>query len=187
MFGFTGTPIFAENVIKNDLGKRTTRDLFEDCLHKYLITDAIKVENVLKFAVEYVGRYREKEGSNTEIGIEVADIDTKELLEAPQRLEKIVDYIIEHHPRKTYGKELTGMFCVSSMDTLIRYYELFQQSKTDGRHNLKLATIFSYTTNEEDKGATGDYMLEEGSHSRRANYSLYCQQPHPRETGCIYS
>ncbi|MHA6249650.1 type I restriction endonuclease subunit R [Pontibacter sp. CAU 1760] len=149
MFGFTGTPIFAENVIKNDLGKRTTRDLFEDCLHKYLITDAIKDENVLKFSVEYVGRYREKEGSNTEIDIEVEDIDTKELLEAPQRLEKIVDYIIEHHPRKTHGKELTGMFCVSSVEVLIRYYELFQQRKAEGRHKLKVATIFSYTTNED--------------------------------------
>ncbi|GAB3203309.1 type I restriction enzyme R subunit [Pontibacter aydingkolensis] len=161
MFGFTGTPIFAENVIKNDQGKRTTKDLFDDCLHKYLITDAIKDENVLKFSVEYVGRYREKEGSNTEIDIEVEDIDTKELLHAPQRLEKIVDYIIEHHPRKTHGKEFTGMFCVSSVDVLIRYYELFQKRKAEGKHNLKIATIFSYTANEEDKGATGDYMLED--------------------------
>ena len=38
MFGFTGTPIFAENAIKNDLGKRTTRELFGECLHKYVIT-----------------------------------------------------------------------------------------------------------------------------------------------------
>lgn len=163
MFGFTGTPIFAENVIKNDLGKRTTRDLFDECLHKYLITDAIKDENVLRFSVEYVGRYREKEGSQTEIDIEVEDIDTKELLEAPQRLEKIVDYIIEQHPRKTHGKTFTGMFCVSSVETLIRYYELFQQRKAEGKHNLKVATIFSYAANEEDKGATGilpDYEEE---------------------------
>ncbi|WP_266203372.1 type I restriction endonuclease subunit R [Pontibacter kalidii] len=155
LFGFTGTPIFAENVIKNDLGKRTTRDLFDECLHKYLITDAIKDENVLKFSVEYVGRYREKEGSNTEIDIEVEDIDTKELLEAPQRLEKIVDYIIEHHPRKTHGRELTGMFCVGSVETLIAYYELFQQRKAEGRHNLKIGTIFSFTSNEQDREATG--------------------------------
>ncbi|WP_276497922.1 type I restriction endonuclease subunit R [Pontibacter litorisediminis] len=155
LFGFTGTPIFAENVIKNDLGKRTTRDLFDECLHKYLITDAIKDENVLKFSVEYVGRYREKEGSNTEIDIEVEDIDTKELLEAPQRLEKIVDYIIEHHPRKTHGRELTGMFCVGSVETLITYYELFQQRKAEGKHNLKIGTIFSYTSNEQDREATG--------------------------------
>ncbi len=56
MVGFTGTPIFADNASKNEYGKRTTKDLFEDCLHKYVITDAIKDENVLKFSVEYVGR-----------------------------------------------------------------------------------------------------------------------------------
>ena len=155
MFGFTGTPIFAENVIKNDLGKRTTRDLFEGCLHKYLITDAIKDENVLKFSVEYVGRYKEKEGSNTDIDIEVEDIDTKELLEAPQRLEKIADYILDAHTKKTHGKEFTGMFCVSGVDTLIRYYEIFKQRKDSGKHKLKIATIFSYAANEEDKEATG--------------------------------
>jgi len=42
MFGFTGTPIFAENAVKNELGKRTTKELFGECLHKYVITDAIK-------------------------------------------------------------------------------------------------------------------------------------------------
>jgi len=47
MFGFTGTPIFADNAVKNELGKRTTKELFADCLHKYVITDAIKDENVL--------------------------------------------------------------------------------------------------------------------------------------------
>ena len=164
MFGFTGTPIFAENVIKNDLGKRTTRDLFNECLHKYLITDAIKDENVLKFSVEYVGRYREKEGSNTEIDIEVEDIDTKELLEAPQRLEKITDYILDTHGKKTHGKTFTSMFCVSSVSILISYYELFKNRKDEGKHNLRIATIFSYTANEEDKEATGilpDYEDDE--------------------------
>ena len=62
LIGFTGTPIFAENAIGNDLGKRTTTELFDDCLHKYVITDAINDDNVLKFSVEYVGRYKEKEG-----------------------------------------------------------------------------------------------------------------------------
>ncbi|KAA9340133.1 type I restriction endonuclease subunit R [Adhaeribacter soli] len=183
LFGFTGTPIFAENVIKNDLGKRTTKDLFGECLHKYLITDAIKDENVLKFSVEYIGRYKEKEGSNTNLDIEVEDIDTKELLESPQRLEKITDYIIENHSKKTHGKDLTGMFCVGSVDTLIKYYELFKQRKTEGRHNLKIATIFSYTENEEDKGATGilpDFS-EEPIQLAAEPTKTYCAASHTRE------
>lgn len=92
LFGFTGTPIFTENAVRNEFGKRTTRELFGECLHKYVITDAIKDENVLKFSVEYVGRYKKKD-SATEIDIEVEGIDTKELMESPVRLEKIADYI----------------------------------------------------------------------------------------------
>jgi type I restriction enzyme R subunit len=154
LFGFTGTPIFADNAVKNELGKRTTTELFGECLHKYVITDAIKDENVLKFSVEYVGRYRQKETA-TEIDIEVEDIDVKELMDSPVRLEKITDYIIANHNRKTHSKEFTAMFCVSSVDSLIKYYELFQTKKEAGQHNLKIATIFSYGTNEEDKDANG--------------------------------
>ena len=109
LFGFTGTPILAENASNNELGKRTTKDLFGDCLHKYVITDAIKDENVLKFSVEYVGKYKQKEGRETSLDIKVEDIDTKELMESPLRLEKIVDYIIAHHNRKTHNKEFTAM------------------------------------------------------------------------------
>ncbi len=88
MFGFTGTPIFAENAVKNEHGKRTTKELFDDCLHKYVITDAIRDENVLKFSVEYVGKYKQKESSNTNLDINVEDIDTSELLESEDRLER---------------------------------------------------------------------------------------------------
>ncbi|WP_299836035.1 type I restriction endonuclease subunit R [uncultured Tenacibaculum sp.] len=161
MFGFTGTPIFADNAVKNELGKRTTKELFGECLHKYVITDAIKDENVLKFAVEYVGRYKQKE-SATEIDIEVEDIDRKELMESPKRLEKIADYIIANHNRKTHNKEFTGMFCVGSTDMLVDYYDILQRKKEAGEHNLKIATIFSYVANEDDADANG-YIPEEVS------------------------
>ena len=155
MFGFTGTPIFADNAVKNAHGKRTTKELFEECLHKYVITDAISDENVLKFAIEYVGRYKEKESSATNLDIEVEAIDTKELIESPKRLEKIVDYIIAHHDRKTHTRDYTAMFCVSSIETLITYYDLFKKKRLDGDHDLKIATIFSFAPNEDDKDANG--------------------------------
>lgn len=157
MFGFTGTPIFAENAVKNIFGKRTTKELFDRCLHKYLITDAIRDENVLKFAVEYIGKYKEKQGGKTDIDIEVEDIDTKELLESSDRLGKITDYIIANHNRKTHSRDFTAMFCVSSIETLIKYYKLFKEREKKGAHNLKIATIFSYSANEEDKDADGFY------------------------------
>ncbi len=179
MFGFTGTPIFKENAVKNELGKRTTKELFGDCLHKYVITDAIKDENVLKFSVEYVGRYKRKDTA-TEIDIEVEDIDTKELMESPVRLEKIADYILAHHNRKTHNKEFTAMFCVSGIETLIKYYDIFQKKKDEGKHNLKIATIFSYTTNENDADANG-FIPEELSVVEEPPRALYGLQAHSRE------
>ncbi|MDB4675596.1 HsdR family type I site-specific deoxyribonuclease [Akkermansiaceae bacterium] len=159
MFGFTGTPIFADNAAKKNGKKYTTKDLFHEQLHSYVITDAIKDENVLRFGVEYVGRYKKEEDNPTNVDIEVEALDTKELLESPKRLEKITDYIIERHPIKTRNKEFTAMMCVSSVDVLIQYYELFAKKKAEGFHNLKVATIFSYTANEEDPDASG--LLDE--------------------------
>lgn len=154
MFGFTGTPIFAENAVSKSSRKYTTTDLFHKPLHKYTIVDAIKDENVLKFNVEYVGRYKKKDSAN-EIDIEVEGIDTKELMESEIRLEKIVDYIIAQHNRKTHSREFTAMFCVSSVPALIKYYELFAKKKAEGKHNLRVATIFSYAANEEDPDSDG--------------------------------
>lgn len=155
LFGFTGTPIFAENAIGNDLGRRTTAQLFGDCLHKYVITDAISDENVLKFSVEYVGKYREKEGSANNVDINVEAIDIKELMESSQRLERIVDYILANHSRKTRSQEYTAIFAVSNVEVLTKYYELLQRKKLEGRHNLRVATIFTYSANEDDKEANG--------------------------------
>lgn len=155
MFGFTGTPIFAENMVENVTGKHTTQELFTESLHKYVITDAIRDENVLKFSVEYINTVKKKDHI---VDIEVEAIDTAEVMEAPERLDAITDYIIANHPRKTHSREFTAMFCVSNVPTLIKYYELFQKKKLEGKHNLKVATIFSYQANEEDKEAKGFVM-----------------------------
>lgn len=155
MFGFTGTPIFADNASKNDLGKRTTKDLFGACLHKYVITDAINDGNVLKFSVEYVGKYKYKDESKNAIDIPVNGIDVKELMESPKRLNEIVDYIITNHDRKTHNRAFTAIFCVSGIDIIAKYYDLFKAKKEAGEHNLKIATIFSYNVNEEDKEENG--------------------------------
>ncbi|MGP8214242.1 MAG: type I restriction endonuclease subunit R [Bacteroidia bacterium] len=179
LFGFTGTPIFKDNAVKNEHGKRTTKELFGDCLHKYVITDAIKDENVLKFSVEYVGRYKKKKESETNIDIEVEGIDVKELMEDKGRLEKITDYIIANHSRKTHNREFTGMFCVSDIETLIKYYDLFQKKKEKGIHGLRIATIFSYVANEEDADANG-FLPDELSVAAEPKV-LYGLNKHSRE------
>ena len=152
MFGFTGTPIFAENSSANVHGKRTTKDLFNECLHKYVITDAIRDENVLKFAVEYIRTIKQKDQIKD---IEVEAIDTAEVMEAPERLEAIADYIISNHNRKTHSRDFTAIFCVSNIQTLVKYYELFRQKEEAREHDLKIGTIFSYQVNEDDRDANG--------------------------------
>ncbi|PST87876.1 deoxyribonuclease HsdR [Photobacterium sp. NCIMB 13483] len=155
LFGFTGTPIFAKNAVAKKSIKKTTKDLFGECLHPYVIVDAIRDNNVLKFAIEYVGRYQYKDGSNNNLDIEVEDIDTKELLSSPARLDKITDYIIAHHRRKTHSRDYNAMFCVSGVPELVQYYELLAKKKAEGKHNLKVATIFSYEANEEEEYELG--------------------------------
>ena len=156
MFGFTGTPILTENANtkKHHEDKVLTTEVFGDCLHKYVITDAIKDQNVLKFSVEYVGKY------NEEVATDLMDEDKK-------RLEKITDYIIENHARKTHSRNFTAIFCVNSIEMLIKYYDLFyKKRKTEDNpkgHTLKIATVFSYADNEADRqeqDRTGDFPDE---------------------------
>lgn len=148
MFGFTGTPIFAENAGTNDYGKRTTEMLFGKPLHKYVITDAIRDGNVLRFAIEYIRTFKQKEDIED---IDVEKINEPEVMNAPKRRSNIVQHIIQNHKRKTQNKEFTAMFCVSDTDAAIAYYKLFKEAKEQGLHDLKVATIFTYAANEEQK------------------------------------
>lgn len=157
MFGFTGTPIFEENSTSKAGLKLTTDYLFDQCLHQYVIVDAIRDRNVLQFQIDYRGRYTAK-GMQASFDDDVEGINTQELYDNPQRLEMIARYIVNSHDIKTKNREFTAMFCVSSVDTLIQYYEIFeqvqaekqQQDEEQGRlfNPLTIATIFSYAANE---------------------------------------
>lgn len=156
MFGFTGTPIFKENSTSKAGLKLTTDYLFNKCLHQYVIVDAIRDKNVLQFQIDYRGKYTVKGMQNG--GEEVEGIDTNELYNNPKRLEMIARYIVDHHDTKTNKRDFTAMFCVSSVDTLTQYYELFEKAqvlkqKEDEEQGklftpLTIATIFSYGANE---------------------------------------
>lgn len=147
LFGFTGTPIFADN----NVGGVTTADVFGECLHKYIITNAISDDNVLGFAVEYVGKYTQKSPDtlNADIFAEtlVDGIDAKEVLESDDRLNKIADYVLADWKRKTKNGKFNALFAVSSIDVLKKYYALLKNKKSD---DFKIATIFTYHINEDE-------------------------------------
>lgn len=144
LFGFTGTPIFEDNAI----GGRTTGDLFGKPLHKYVITDAIRDGNVLRFSVEY----------NDVVSIDVSQetpADAKRILEHPNRIRTIAEWIVDHHQDKTHKRRYSAIMTVGSVDALLAYYQAFDDLRDEGRHDLNIATIFTYAANEDDSGADG--------------------------------
>lgn len=147
LFGFTGTPIFAEN----NVGGATTVDVFEQCLHKYIITHAIDDNNVLGFAIEYVGKYKQKDQNTLDADIFadalIEGIDTREVLESDDRIEKITDYILADWKRKTKNGKFNAIFATPNIEVLKKYYTLFNNKKP---LEFKIATIFTYQANEDE-------------------------------------
>ena len=156
-FGFTGTPIFAENA----LGAETTASVFGRELHSYVITDAIRDEKVLKFKVDYNNvrpKFRDIEMEKDEK--KLTALESKQALLHPERIKEITQYILSHFKQKTHrlnatGKGFNAMFAVSSVDAAKLYYESFKQQQQAVEKPLKIATIFSFAANE-TQDAIGD-------------------------------
>ncbi|MGK2880134.1 MAG: type I restriction endonuclease subunit R [Mycobacterium sp.] len=159
LFGFTGTPIFAENSSSAGNPKlRTTEQAFGERLHTYTIVDAISDKNVLPFRIDYVNTVR-LPGHLTDK--QVSAIDTEKALLAAQRISQIVDYIREHFDQKTKrsspyrlgDRRLSGfnsLFATASIEAAKRYYAEFanQQAAVPEARRLKVGLIYSYAANE---------------------------------------
>jgi type I restriction enzyme, R subunit len=169
LFGFTGTPIFAENAGAGKPGLQTTEQAFGEKLHTYTIVDAITDKNVLPFRIDYVNTIKLPEGIVDE---QVSAIDTERALFAPERIGEIVAYALEHFDQKTKraehyslsGKRLQGfnaLFATASIEAAKRYYREFkeQQASLVPDRRLKVGLIYSYATNE---AVDDGYLDEEG-------------------------
>ena len=183
LFGFTGTPIFAQNAgTGGDLRLKTTQQAFGDKLHTYTIVDAINDENVLPFRIDYVNTIKEKEGI---LDKQIPAIDREKAMASPERISQVVTYILDHFDQKTKrssfysfrvlddihkvasarkGAEVSehkteqklngfnAMLAVASIPMAKAYYNEFkkQQALLPPAQRLKVATIYSYGTNEEE-------------------------------------
>ena len=168
LFGFTGTPIFAVNASSggNPLMK-TTEQVFGEKLHTYTIVDAINDGNVLPFRIDYVNTMRMKDGVSDK---DVSAIDTENALAAPERIQEVTAYILEHFDQKTKrgsfyslnNQRVAGfnsILAVSSIPAAMKYYaEIKRQLGGSGR-KLNIATIFSFSPNEADPS---DVFPDEG-------------------------
>lgn len=130
IFGFTGTPIFTENAVDG----HTTKEIFGNCLHKYLIKDAIADENVLGFLVEYYH------------GNEVVDNDNQ------ARMEEIAKFILNNFNKSTFDGDFDALFAVQSVPMLIRYYKIFKSLNP----KIRIGAVFTYAANSsQDDDQTG--------------------------------
>lgn len=159
MFGFTGTPIFPKN--SNGSSKtlfKTTEQTFGDKLHTYTIVNAINDGNVLPFRIDYINTIKEKENIQDK---KVNAIDIEKAMSDPIRIREVVSYIIEHFEQKTMRNKhyelkeqrLSGfnsIFAVSSIPMAKKYYLEFKKQLEEKNKNLTIATIFSYSANEEE-------------------------------------
>ncbi|WP_419569224.1 type I restriction endonuclease subunit R [Prevotella sp.] len=130
IFGFTGTPIFVENAVDG----HTTKEIFGNCLHKYLIKDAIADENVLGFLVEY---YHGNE-----------DVDNAD----QDRMTEIAKFILNNFNKSTFDGEFAALFAVQSVPMLIRYYKIFKSLNP----KIRIGAVFTYAANSsQDDEQTG--------------------------------
>lgn len=159
LFGFTGTPIFAENASASGSPLlKTTEQAFGDKLHTYTIVNAINDGNVLPFRIDYINTVKMAEGVKD---CKVRAIDIEKALAAPERISAVVRYILENFDRKTCrsffytvkGQRLAGfnsIFAVSSIPVAMLYYKEFKRQLQELHRDMAVATIFSYQPNEAD-------------------------------------
>ncbi|KMS53904.1 type I restriction endonuclease subunit R [Sphingobium cupriresistens] len=163
LFGFTGTPIFAENSgTGGDPRRRTTQQAFGDKLHTYTIVDAINDKNVLPFRIDYINTIKAGGWIKDK---QVSAIDTERALLAPERIAQIVGYIREHFDQKTKrsssyrhdDKRMAGfnsLLATASIDAAKLYYAEFarQQQSLPEAQRLKVGLIYSFAANEDEEG-----------------------------------
>ena len=163
-FGFTGTPIFPENA----LGSDTTAGIFGAQLHSYVITDAIRDKKVLKFKVDYNDIRAKFKAAETETDDKKLKELEKRMLLHPERISKVVEYILKVYNTKTHRNEyynikqkrlngFNAIFAVQSVEAAKLYYEEFQKQQENfpEEKRLKVMTIYSFAANEE-RNAIGD-------------------------------
>jgi type I restriction enzyme R subunit len=186
LFGFTGTPIFAENApASGDPTRRTTEQAFGDRLHTYTVVDAINDKNVLPFRVDYVNTVK---AADAITDAQVAGIDSERALLAPERIEQIADYVLDHFDQKTRRSHryrlgdhrvsgFNALFATASIDAAKIYYNAFHRRQLErvaadpAYVPLKIALIYSYAPNElDDDGllAEEEFETEDLDRSSRA-------------------
>lgn len=146
LFGFTGTPIFAENATRSKVEGReasalTTEDIFQKPLHTYAITHAIEDKSVLPFDVSFFRLQRD------------GSFDMGHVSREEER-EMIVEKILEVHDKVSDNRRFNALFATASINDAIEYCKIFdriqleredeEEKKKDSTYKpLRIACLFS--------------------------------------------
>ena len=178
IFGFTGTPIFAANAgSAGDPLLRTTEQAFGEKLHTYTIVDAINDSNVLPFRIDFINTIKMPDNIDDK---KVYTIDREKALADPKRIKEIVSYVLDHFDQKTKRSSFytftakweepdkddrrsriekretrriagfNSIFTAASIPMAMKYYAEFKKQTEAKKRKLALATIFSFSANEEE-------------------------------------
>ncbi|GAA1858904.1 type I restriction endonuclease subunit R [Myceligenerans crystallogenes] len=172
LFGFTGTPIFAQNAGSGGNPRlKTTEQAFGEKLHTYTIVDAINDKNVLPFRIDYINTVRDPQNGASK---QVSKIDREKALLDPRRVHDVVRYIREHFDQKTRRNEtyrldkrrvagFNSIFATESIKAAKTYYDQFtvQQVGMPEAQQLKVALIYSYAPNESAEEMEAGLLGEE--------------------------
>ena len=136
LFGFTGTPIFAENATRTKIEGReasalTTEDIFQKPLHTYAITHAIEDKSVLPFDVSFFRLQRD------------GSFDTGNV---PKEI--IVEKILEVHDKVSDNRRFNALFATASINDAIAYCRIFDEIQLEREKDptykaLRIACLFS--------------------------------------------
>lgn len=147
LFGFTGTPIFAENSSTRAVGRAshvkplTTGELFGAQLHAYTIKDAIADGTVLRFHIDYTRMVPK--------GWQDDQPQATDVAAPPKRKRDVVDYILRHHDALTRTRQYNALLATASIDDALEYYRLFakvqaeRQAALPGYRPLRVACLFT--------------------------------------------
>ncbi|WP_285723888.1 type I restriction endonuclease subunit R [Psychromicrobium xiongbiense] len=190
LFGFTGTPIFAENAGSGGNPQlKTTEQAFGEKLHTYTIVDAINDKNVLPFRIDYVNTVKLPEGITDK---QVSGIDAETALLDKERIRQVTAYILEHFEQKTRRSNhyahtrvsnvaavaagrnrvsevkastrvsgFNALFATASIDAAKRYYNAFAIAQQDLPESARLKVGLIYSF-AANEAEGDDYLDEEG-------------------------
>ena len=168
-YGFTGTPIFAENK-REQIGDlaQTTEEQYGEKLHAYTVKEAIHDRAVLGFQIEYMKTIRNVEEEN------ISD----ESYENEDHMLAVLDQILNKSQNKLgmnngKGEAYEAMLTVKNIAMAQKYFDLLVKIK-NGESKLKIsedtlkklpdfpkiAITYSVTENDEDSQSNREKMQE---------------------------